>query len=179
MNKFAISVLVPFIALLLWVVTLERNISGGIPIKVRVEGYDPRDLLSGHYIRFKLSLNDITPCQNINHGESSCLCYGYDQDNREMAVPIWGGSCSEAPDYCVLRVQGTCEYSQFQSVDRYYIPEHLAPVLQTVPSESSIEVFLDRKGGAQVTKFFVGEETLEDFANRKLLELSHTKLPES
>lgn len=171
MNKFSIAVLVPFITLLLWVVTLERNISGGIPIRVGVEGYDPRDLLSGHYIRFKLSLDDITPCQNVNHGESSCLCYGYEKDNRELAIPIWGGSCNEAPDYCVLRVKGTCEYSQFQSVDRYYIPEHLAPVLQRVPSESSIEMVLDRNGGAQVIKFFVQDESLEDYAAKMLLEL--------
>src|SRR5215469_3254703 len=35
-------------------IALEESLRRGGPIHLPIEGYDPRDLLSGHYVRFQL-----------------------------------------------------------------------------------------------------------------------------
>lgn len=175
MNKLIVSALVPFVALLLWVISLELRLVSGTAIRIRVEGYDPRDLLSGHYILFRISMYDIDPCKDTAR-DNACVCFGYDKDDLKIAKPIWGGLCSSAPDYCVLKMKGRCEGSRFTGLDRYYIPERLAPVLQTVPADSSADVVLSKNGEAQITNFYVGDETLESYAEKRLLEIVPTPI---
>ena len=55
MNKrLLITVSIPFVLLCLLIVRAELHISQGKEWKFQVQGYDPRDLLRGHYLRFGL-----------------------------------------------------------------------------------------------------------------------------
>lgn len=61
-NKLLAMVLaIPFICLLGWVGILSYQCVSGQEIKVSVMGYDPRDLLSGHYIQYQIDW-DKTDC---------------------------------------------------------------------------------------------------------------------
>lgn len=54
-NKLLLSVLlVPVICLFIWNCFLWYDKESGTEITVRISGYDPRDLLSGHYIRYTI-----------------------------------------------------------------------------------------------------------------------------
>jgi uncharacterized membrane-anchored protein len=46
--------LVPVICLFIWNCFLWYDKESGTEITVRISGYDPRDLLSGHYIRYTI-----------------------------------------------------------------------------------------------------------------------------
>ena len=50
----AVCFLLPFICLLLWTLSLAWQRGHGTEVKVAVTGYDPRDLLSGHYIQYQI-----------------------------------------------------------------------------------------------------------------------------
>lgn len=50
----AVSFALPFICLLLWTLDLAWQRSHGKEVTVSVMGYDPRDLLSGHYIQYQI-----------------------------------------------------------------------------------------------------------------------------
>ncbi len=52
-NKFLLLIFfIPVFCLFLWACFLEYDKNSGRKILVTIKGYDPRDLLSGHYIRY-------------------------------------------------------------------------------------------------------------------------------
>ena len=54
-NKLLLFILlVPVICLFVWNCFLWYDKDTGTEITVRISGYDPRDLLSGHYIRYRI-----------------------------------------------------------------------------------------------------------------------------
>lgn len=54
-NKVLLLILlIPVICLFVWNCFLWYDKDTGTEITVRISGYDPRDLLSGHYIRYRI-----------------------------------------------------------------------------------------------------------------------------
>lgn len=68
MNKKIIALVfsLPFVLLLLWTGTLCIQRAAGTEVRVSVQGYDPRDLLSGHYIAFTIDWN-TTDCAQFSN----------------------------------------------------------------------------------------------------------------
>lgn len=60
-------VFLPVFILLLWVATIEVQRNSGREVVVRLRGYDPRDLLSGHYISYQIDW-DKTDCGQFDGG---------------------------------------------------------------------------------------------------------------
>lgn len=58
--------LIPVICLLLWGSFLEYDKNSGRKILVSIKGYDPRDLLSGHYVQYIIDWDktDLTQFNN-------------------------------------------------------------------------------------------------------------------
>ena len=54
MKILAVCFALPFVCLVLWTLHLSWQRSHGTEVKVAVTGYDPRDLLSGHYIQYQI-----------------------------------------------------------------------------------------------------------------------------
>lgn len=66
-NKFILFLLIiPVICLFVWNCLLWYDKNSGTEITVTVTGYDPRDLLSGHYIRYIIDWDktDLTQFEN-------------------------------------------------------------------------------------------------------------------
>lgn len=47
---FRVALLFPLVVLLVWILSLQYSVLYGNSVTVAVTGYDPRDLLSGHYL---------------------------------------------------------------------------------------------------------------------------------
>jgi hypothetical protein len=180
MNKTALVILIPIFALVSWVVSLEYQIATSQKIRIRVEGYDPRDLLSGHYINFSISTADKSPCkdQNSNNtGAAYCLCYIPSSDGI-YHDPSWGGLCESKPKNCETFIRGLCNWNRFTvSADRYSFPEYYASVLQVLPPDSSAYVSVNKDGTTKVVKLYSKDQTLEDYAQQKLQESYLTPIP--
>ena len=86
MNKKVLLVILflPLVALLGWVSYLYVQQSLGQNIKVAVTGYDPRDLLSGHYIQYTIDW-DRTDCTQFSDG----IC----PENEFCKKGRWGRQC--------------------------------------------------------------------------------------
>ena len=69
MNKKILAgvFIVPFIALFAWTMWLYTQQETGKEVKVAITGYDPRDLLSGHYIQYTIDWNR-TDCSQFSDG---------------------------------------------------------------------------------------------------------------
>ena len=68
-NKLLFFILlIPVICLFVWNCYLWHNKDLGTEIKVAITGYDPRDLLSGHYITYRIDWNK-TDSEQFNDKE--------------------------------------------------------------------------------------------------------------
>jgi len=171
MKRTAFAVLVPILVLSGWTLSLGFNRMSGLQLRVRVEGYDPRDLLAGHFTTFALSVDSTLACGGSAE-EGRCLCFG-----REVGtvfnVPYWGGACEDRPVSCRAFLRGTCPFGRFVTGrERYSIPERLSPVLLRAPPDASVLLSVDEDGGSLVQGMMVGDESLEAYGERKLAEAS-------
>lgn len=87
MNKkiLACVFIIPFVALFCWTMWLYVQQATGKEIKVAVTGYDPKDLLSGHYIEYTIDWIR-TDCTQFPDG----IC-PKDEFCREEGT--WGNMC--------------------------------------------------------------------------------------
>jgi len=53
-KSLVLAFLIPAIALASWVLVLSHERRSGDEVKVVIKGYDPRDLLSEHYIQYEI-----------------------------------------------------------------------------------------------------------------------------
>lgn len=111
-------IFVPFLALLLWLGYLELQYAAPPRVMVAVSGYDPRDILSGHYLR-------LTPEWNKT-------------DCRQFA----GGSCPQARFAKVYRYylpQNDAAYLEKRLADdnldvklEFALPEKASPLIRAL-----------------------------------------------
>jgi len=107
-----------------WVVREETPRRGG-PIHLPIEGYDPRDLLSGHYVRFQLvavreATNIIDPRRNVSP-QTFCI------ERRDGLYHVKGVRSGDASS-CSPFLRATYDdrgHWDF-GVDRFYVDERLA-----------------------------------------------------
>lgn len=84
-KKLWIAALVfPWVCLLVWTLSLTVQRFRGSEVTVRVMGYDPRDLLSGHYIAYEIDW-EHTDCTQFANG--SCPREEFCKEAR------WGRQC--------------------------------------------------------------------------------------
>lgn len=119
--------------------------------RVKITGYDPRDLLYGHYLNFRYDWGaDLGQCQNK---EECVLCFMPKEGAMAPQVSYKSGSeaktCQSAID-----VSGTncmepeiCDDESFNPTgpQRYYIPENAAGRLNAILMEQKREVAVDLK----------------------------------
>jgi uncharacterized membrane-anchored protein len=85
-----------------------------------ISGYDPRSLLSGHYLIYSIDYGvergTLCTLKSTNYNMYICL------DNKAATL--------EQPTACKKVIKGTCAYDHFVSgLERFYIPEDKANYL--------------------------------------------------
>lgn len=166
--KGLFSVAVPLLVMLAWVIKQEYDVRTATKIELQVEGYDPRDLLSGHYLQYRVVYGPEGDCKNYNpKGPGFCQCLQVAKENN-IATSHWLGSCTERPADCNLWIEGACQWNQFDAgIERYYFPEKYKDVLHTIPPNSTIQIALRNNGSAIVTDFLVDGVALIEYAKKK------------
>jgi uncharacterized membrane-anchored protein len=154
-----ISIFLPVLVMGAWIGSVALHRTSGNIARLRVVGFDPRDLLSGHYLRYQIDYGESpVTCQSA---DDWCLCLKVDQQG--LARMEHQGRCSILPG-CELRLRGQCQNERFTAgIERYYFSEEFRKELAVVPEQSSIEVSLDDQGNAIVKEFFVAEQKLIDW----------------
>lgn len=124
MNKrtlLAIALTLPILALAAtaWMKSTQR--SSGAEVALPIEGFDPRDLLSGHYLIYQVDYGLENLCAATDVATAVCL-----QPER-LATPA-----DSVPADCKLFIRGYCDSSaNFNAgIERFYIPEEHAAVLE-------------------------------------------------
>lgn len=72
----------PILFLGMWGVSLKIQMNSGLEVRLPIRGYDPRDLLSGHYIQYQIDWENAD-CRQFENG----IC-----PKDEFCVKsLWGG----------------------------------------------------------------------------------------
>ena len=92
-------------------------------LSLPIQGYDPRDLLHGHYIQFRLAL-EPAPDDAACSAETCCLCLT--RVPGQMAAHSMRLPCSEVRSACA----GSLPLSAAQRSWRFYVPEERAQEIE-------------------------------------------------
>jgi uncharacterized membrane-anchored protein len=143
-----------------WIVALSAATTGE-QVKLPVEGYDPRDLLSGHYARFRLIAERearafVPPSLSESSGPVE-FCAESSADRLHVARYREGG---EGCRY-VLRGQLSHGFVEFD-VNRFYVDERRAHDVAFVRAgpETYLVATLDGRGGVHVVDLVVDGKSL-------------------
>lgn len=146
----AFALLLPIVVLAGITVQRQFNLQGREVI-LAIEGYDPRDFLSGHYVTYR-----------VNYGISG-LCRDLVADDREQPgyvclEPRFFASGVPQAGSCVLVLRGHCQGGRFVAgIERFYIPEGSASLLdQAVRGKrGEIVVVVSGDGVGQVKELLI------------------------
>jgi uncharacterized membrane-anchored protein len=164
-RQVAFSVLLPMIVLVGWVVKLEVTRQRGREVELKVQAYDPRDLLSGHYLQYTVDYGEGVCDEGYHNRSDMCVCLNM---LTSPATAAWRGECSSRPADCATFIAGSCEYNRFNAgIERYYIPEAFTSQLRQVPPDSTIRVRVASDGRALVQEFLVGGVPLAEYLPTK------------
>jgi uncharacterized membrane-anchored protein len=159
------SVLFPIVVLVGWVVKLELTKHHGREVELKVRAYDPRDLLSGHYLQYTVDYGESVCEHGFGNRSEVCVCLSED---ISPTVASWSGECGSRPTECGTFIAGNCEYTRFNAgIERYYIPETFTTQLTQVPPASTIRVRVASDGRALVEEFLVGGVPLAQYLLNK------------
>ncbi|MBQ49411.1 MAG: hypothetical protein CMP10_18680 [Zetaproteobacteria bacterium] len=157
----AIAVTIAIIAMGHFYFTNMTILKDGHSLTLKVTGYDPRDLISGYYLRYQVDYG-MDVCQKATKGKDVCVCF----DDKLSPLPhkaMSAGHCLEKAT-CSIKIRGQCKRGHFRAgIERYFIPEDKRHQVAVIPPESTIEVKVDSDGKAVTKGFFVDGTTLEDY----------------
>lgn len=124
----------------------------GDTITLPIQGFDPRDLLSGHYLIYDIDygISDEHDCPASHIEAVACLL------PEAQIFPS-----DELPASCTQYISGNCDDdSRFiTGLERFYIPEQYAEQLETYVqnSQGKLVVTLDGSGGAAIRDLLIDD----------------------
>lgn len=142
--------------------------------RVPIAGYDPRDMLRGHYLIFRFEwpwADNNIPDENAcaDNPQNCCVCLSGDASapaaHLQVCPPSPDSTCP-APIRGRLRGEGDFDIG----INRYYIPETRARELEKLLRDGQMDFKLGlatRPGTkAIIEKLYISDETLDDFLAR-------------
>lgn len=144
------SLMFPILALAILTAYKKYVLSFGEEIILPISGYDPRDLLSGHYLIYR-----------IDYGVDGICSASLDQQIGYVCLEPKMFSYS-TPQGCSKLIRGVCKSGQFEAgIEKYYVPEDKASDLevQIRANKASIVLSVTHSGQAQVKDLLVNGQS--------------------
>ena len=162
-NFTLLAVALPLLAIGLGIVRAELVLGSSRDFVFEIEGFDPRDLLRGHYLQFRLRIDPLPvrePCAD-DASDACCLCL---TRTAPDAVPyVERATCATARASC----DGALLARYLTQPQRYYVPEARAAELERRLFEAMQQrraqavLAIDRQGRAVVRELRVDGVRIE------------------
>jgi len=152
--RLGFAITFPIIALLCLLLYKQHIINTGQNIRLDIVGFDPRDLLSGHYLRYRIDYHSRNQCQMSPEPSRQTvrLClqperYFIDRDNTQQ--------------HCDVYLQGVCTKTEFiAGIERFYIPEKYASQLDLLVRDArgALQISVNASGKAVIETLLIDGE---------------------
>ena len=149
MTRLTLAVLAPILLLGSLAGWKGWVVSQGMRATLPIQGFDPRDLLSGHYLIYRIEYGIPNLCKAKyleNKTVHACL------DSKTFSI----GALK--PSQCRRAIRGRCESKRFiAGIERFYVPEDRARALEkaVMKRKGSVVLALDGKGSAIVADLLI------------------------
>lgn len=159
--------LIPFLAMFYMIASNELGYRKNTEYRLEVTGYDPRDLLTGHYVTFRYNWPDNTP--NRCAKDQECFaCLTGDPKKPDIRFVAQNGLplCDAALSLGHYSFIGTGLPQPPGDLTRYHVSEIEGPVLDQMLREPShrfevgMLIFSDHRG--QLKNFYVDGQTIRE-----------------
>ncbi len=144
----------PFVVLLGWAILNEYHIRTSHTLVLPVEGHDPRDLISGHYLSYRIKYGLKCPKSPRTKRTRAYICF---QPEKYLVT-------GRKPKNCRLFIKGECVFEEFQAgASRLYIPEKKAQKALRLFGEAQkkqVKLAVTSKGLTRTTDILVEGESL-------------------
>lgn len=163
--RFAIALAVPLVVLLLLIGRGELITHSGTKWRVRITGYDPRDLVHGHYLRYQLSWlwsdgddeaeRSSRRSRQRPREPDSFFCLNHGSDTRKPPEPRVSLVSRDERSGC----QSSFPVEIEERLDRFYIPEGKGAAFERAVRNETCYVVLavTRTGQVVVEDLLVGD----------------------
>lgn len=154
------ALIAPLLVIVLGIVKAEWHLAHARTWVFAITGYDPRDILRGHYLQYRLVLNEsepLGPCLE-EAGQECCLCLT--ETSPDLPPKVQRATCELARQRC----DGILQTRALKGLERYYIPEEGALELErqlqqaALRGEARLVVAIDAAGNPQVQTLRLGEQ---------------------
>lgn len=158
----ALAVALPTLAIVAAIARAELHRAEAKDWTFVAHGYDPRDLLRGHYVRFKIDFGEPSTGSACQESDADCcLClFGSPGSGVPSTQRM---TCKQALAQC----DGILQTRAIRHLDRYYVPEDRARELdrrvRLAGSRDQLRVIvaIDSTGHGEVRALLIGDERLE------------------
>ena len=126
-SKIFMLLMIPVVVWSVWTAYLTYARATGTVVFLPIKGYDPRDLIAGHYLRFQVDYgkDGLPECGGDGKGRAARKATAYLCLETKQIT-------EEKPENCPVFIKGECAWGRFRDgLDRYYIPEDMAKELDT------------------------------------------------
>lgn len=155
------AVVLPLVIIALGIVKAERHLSRSTRWVFDVTGYDPRDLLRGQYLQYRLDLHERAPRQACE-GDGERCCYCLTAQGAGQPPKVERATCELARSECDGALQ-----TRYAEPQRYYISEARAEELTRILQDASakqqarLALAVDSRGAAQIEALLINGEPIE------------------
>lgn len=152
-KSLLIALLIPILSL--FALTVYKNIllSVGQEIVLPISGYDPRDLLSGHYLVYRIDYN------------VGAVCAARVEERKAYICLEPKGFFYEQPDSCKKLIRGFCRSGRFEAgVEKFFVPDSRAQDIENMVRSKSASIVLSvtADGQAQVKDLLIDGKPWQD-----------------
>jgi len=157
-------------------------------IKIKIAGYDPRDLLYGHYLTYRYDWNWKGGKANDDAcaGDHCCLCVGDSGTDPEVELMQCPVSNETDGPRCPHIIHGRYNGMNFFSPEgdqRYYVDErigeNLSALLRNGKETFRIGLGVTPGGKTMIEKLYIDDQTLSDYLTAHGGKVPAPHLPES
>lgn len=170
----------PFVAMLGMIVLNHNNVQGHPEYRFEIEGYDPRDLLKGHFLifRYKWPVGTVNRFDDSSYPRADQVCACISGETLQPQVQF--DSCkAQGKPHCAatVEVSGWASGTGLQppeNLRQFYIPEAQAPLLEKMLRSGGrkfeVAIVPRGQGQAQLKVLYIDGTELNEF----LLNESHS-----
>lgn len=169
------TLFLPIVVLTGMVFVHHWNKNNGVEYVIPITGYDPRDMLRGHYLTFRYDWNwRVKAPQKYSCYKEDCgVCLDSNGDAQTVFNPLVDVRFKDTE--CPVFLKGHVKYGRFYpggdkaySLQRYYIPEKYAEELNDLlrtDEDTRFDIGLRRSGSGKtyIAHLYINGETLEEW----------------
>lgn len=148
-----LALLVPIAALAANVWWHQQQRLVGEEVILPISGFDPRDLLSGHYLTYQIDYGIEPECTNIESKTPINIC---------LSPQLAWYSGDYVPASCEVFIHGYCDQLQRFSagIERFYVPEKYAKLLEDKvrDNQGKLVLTVDRQGNAAIRDLLIADQ---------------------